>query len=194
MNHPWILTATGRKFHYGLHDPNEFYLPDIARSLSRICRFNGHLSDQYEDDIYSVAQHSVYVLRYLMIKKAPVYTYQWAVAHDAIESYWVDVVSPLKGLLPQYKLYEGKSETCFIRHYDIPYDDAVRAYVKGADYQLLLSEATALTEIPTALWDHPDVPDMTLHEIDPDFYPWRPKKARDELIAAFDQVGLMEKI
>ena len=192
MDYPWILTATGRKFHYGLHDPDEFYLPDIARALSRICRFNGHLSDRYEDDIYSVAQHSVYVLRYLQIKGAPERAHKWGVAHDGIESYWTDVVSPLKGLLPTYKLYEKGSEEVFVCKYDIPFCDDVKAYVKAADYQLLLSEAAELTETPAHLWDSPDAPDMTLHEIDPNFYPWRPKKARDELLAAFEEVGIKE--
>lgn len=192
MSYPWILTATGRKFHYGPHDPDEFYLPDIARSMSRMCRFNGHLSDKYANDIYSIAQHSVYVYRFLQLRQAPSRTYDWGLVHDAPEAYWIDIVSPLKSLLPEYKVYENESAKSLRKKYDILYDDDIHEYVKTADYQLLLAEAKELTEVPAELWDNPATPMMTLQEIDPDFYPWGPKKAREEFMGALEELSIKE--
>lgn len=193
MTHPYITTATGRKFHFGLHDPSEFYLPDIARALSRICRFTGHLSDKYADDIYSVAQHSVYVERLLVQREAPDYVRKWALTHDAPEYVWGDVNSPLKSLLPDYRNLENASAAAFRTKYGIPYDDGIEAYVKWSDIQLLYAEAAEMTIVPPWEWDQfPGRAEQTLYEIDPDFYPWGPKKARDEYLAALDNLGIKE--
>ena len=188
QQHPWILTATGRQFHFGLDDPNEFHIPDIARALSRICRYNGHLKDEYENDIYSVAQHSVYVLRFLKLTNAIKDSYQWGLLHDAIEAYWTDVPSPLKSMLPEYKAYESASEKVFINHYNIPYNEDIRAAVKYADYQILLAEAHEMTYAPE-LWDSLDDPHLSIYEIDPDFAMWRPVKARDTYLKEYAELG-----
>lgn len=193
MNHPYITTATGRLFHYGPHSPEQFYLPDVARALSRICRFTGHLSDKYEDDIYSVGQHSVYVLRLLQQRKAPKHTYKWGLTHDGPEYVWGDVNSPLKSLLPDYRSFENGSARAFQIRYGIPYDDDVKTYVKWADIQLLYAEAEELTVIPPWEWrDFAGRAEQSLFEIDPDFYPWGPRKARDEYLAALEELGIKE--
>ena len=195
MNHPYVTTATGRKFHFGLHDQDEFYLPDIARALSRICRFTGHLSDKYEDDIYSVAQHSVYVDRLLEQRGVPEYARKWAIIHDGPEYVWGDVNSPLKSILPDYRSFENGSAVALRRKYGIPYDDGIKAYVKWSDMQLLYAEAAELTVVPPWEWDNfPGRAEQTLFEIDPDFYPWRPKKARDEFLAACASLDIKEPV
>lgn len=54
----WIYTASGRKFWPLDPRPEEIDIIDIAHSLARICRFNGHTGP-----FYSVAEHSVRVAR-----------------------------------------------------------------------------------------------------------------------------------
>lgn len=182
---PWILTASGGQFHYLANDPDELHIPDMARALSRDCRYGGHLSDQFEDDIYSVAQHSVYVYRLLVLKGAPERVLPWAVAHDLPEGYWRDMMTPLKDVITEYRPLEDRTAETLRIKYGIPYDEEVESYVKWADMQLYFAERRHLL-VPAFLDDVP-VPEYHLDEIDPDFYLWRPKKARDELLATIEE-------
>lgn len=192
MNDHWILTASGRKFHYGVDNQHEYHLPDIAAALSRICRFTGHLKALYADSIFSVAQHSVYVLRILQKKKAPEKTWKWGLTHDAPEAYFGDMNSPFKRLLPGYVAHEDHGAVLFRRQYGIPYSDEIEAYVKWADHQAYFAESKMLTEIDMApdAWIHANEIEFTLRDIDPEFYPWRPKKARDEYLASCEELNI----
>jgi 5'-deoxynucleotidase YfbR-like HD superfamily hydrolase len=70
---------------------------DIAHALSALPRFGGHLNK-----FYSVAQHSVMCAmraNSLEDKKA-------ALLHDASEAYMLDIPTPIKAKLPDYKIYE----------------------------------------------------------------------------------------
>ena len=182
---PWIRTADGARFHYLNFDGNEYDVDVAAAALSRITRYAGHIKDEFDDDIYSVAQHSVYVFRLLLKKKAPAYTFPWAITHDMPEAYFIDMPSPLKMLIPDYGAMEDRSAAAMRKTFGIPYDDNVEAYVKWADNQLYFAERLVLTEIPEGEMDLSPAPEFTLEEIDPDFYLWRPRKARAEYQRAF---------
>lgn len=97
---PHILTYTG--LHFPLLKPEYFHfnILDIAHALSQLCRFTGHTSS-----FYSVAQHSVMVASLVPADQALA-----ALMHDAAEAYLGDVSSPLKALLPDYKLIETNVE------------------------------------------------------------------------------------
>lgn len=75
-----LLTATAQDVHW----------PDIARQLARIPRFGGCT----DDGIYSVAQHSVAVMRLV-----PPAARGHALLHDAHEAYVGDMITPLKRAL-----------------------------------------------------------------------------------------------
>jgi len=182
---PWILTASGGQFHYLDNNPEELNIADMARAMSRDCRYGGHLSDEFEDDIYSVAQHSVYVYRLLVRKGAPLRTLPWAIAHDLPEGYWRDIMTPLKDVLSDYRANEDRTASLLRNRNGIPYDDEVEHYVKWADMQLYYAERHHLL-VPAHL-DNVPVPEFHLDEIDPEFYLWRPKKARDELLNAITE-------
>lgn len=71
---------------------------DIAHALSALPRFGGHLNK-----FYSVAQHSVMCamrVNSLEDKRA-------ALLHDASEAYMLDIPTPIKAKLPDYKIYEA---------------------------------------------------------------------------------------
>lgn len=185
---PWIRTADGGRFYYLDYDGSQYDINVAAASLSRLCRYAGHLSmmkPEFDDDIYSVAQHSVYVFRLLKMMDAPKYTYPWAITHDVPEAYFLDLVSPLKGLIPDYGVMEDRSANSFRNHFGIPYDDNIHEYVKWADYQLYFAERITLTEVPKGDEDFTPMPQLTLEEIDPYFYLWRPKYAREQFKLAF---------
>lgn len=184
---PWILTASGRKFFYLSDDPDQFNVEDMASALSRVCRYGGHLSEKYADDIYSVAQHSVYVYWLLLKTGAPTRVLPWAIAHDMPEAYWTDVPSPLKSLLPNYKQMENNSAGILRKRFGIPYDEEVEHYVKWADMQVLYAESRELTSIPSELWDDGIQSEFTLEDIDPHFCTWRPLMARKMFLSAYEE-------
>jgi len=90
----WIQTYTGGKFYPLDPRPEEIYIEDIAHSLARTCRFNGH-----GQAFYSVAQHSC-----IVSSQVPAPDKLWGLLHDSAEAYIGDMVSPLKNL-PEFTFY-----------------------------------------------------------------------------------------
>lgn len=128
-------TCTGRTIDLNDPDPESLHIDDIARSLSRICRFGGHSSA-----FYSVAQHSVLIAA--LCKPA---FGQWALMHDAAEAYLGDVIKPLKVLLePHYRLIEERFEAAIIKRFDILYDTGIKKEIKRLDSLMLEYEHEAL--------------------------------------------------
>jgi len=80
----FIQLSSGRAYPFAT--PGPIPIEVIARSLSRICRFGGHLRE-----FYSVAQHS-YLVASLVAPELRAH----ALLHDAGEVVIGDIVSPLK--------------------------------------------------------------------------------------------------
>lgn len=136
---PCILTSTGRYFYFDKPDPQTVDIQDIATALSRICRFTGHTHQPY-----SVAQHSVYV-SYLVPKE---YALQ-GLLHDAAEAYLGDVSSPLKQMLPEYKVIERHVEQAICVRFGLPFP--LHPSIKQADLRMLVTEKRDLMPKPTAV-------------------------------------------
>jgi uncharacterized protein len=89
----WIGTFSGTKFWPLEPRYEEISIEDIAHSLSRQCRFNGHCGP-----FYSVAEHSIEVSRAIPIKLLHWEEVAlWGLMHDAAEAYLSDIVRPIKG-------------------------------------------------------------------------------------------------
>jgi hypothetical protein len=72
-------------------------IEDIAHALSMQCRFGGHLPE-----FYSVAEHSWYCHKLVRQEKNKLA----ALLHDASEAYLLDIPSPIKKNLSNYKEIE----------------------------------------------------------------------------------------
>jgi hypothetical protein len=123
-----ILTSSGNYFHFDNPELHPFSIEDIANSLSKICRFTGHVSH-----FYSVAQHSVYVSRLL-----PIELRLQGLLHDAAEAYVGDVSSPLKRRLPNYKEIEHRVERALNAQFGLPFP--LDPLIKEADLRMLSAE------------------------------------------------------
>jgi hypothetical protein len=189
----WIQTASGKRFFYDDVTPQQFDVEDMAAGLSRLCRYNGQLKDgpELEDEIYCIAQHSVYVYWFLRdhVPNCPEEALPWALLHDAVEGYYTDMPSPQKAMNPEYKAQEAWAEKMFLHAYGIPYNEEIHDFVKYSDIQILWAESQEMCAIPSDLWDIPGLPETSLRTLDPDFYYWRPKKARAEYMKAYAEIS-----
>ncbi len=120
-------------------------MKDIAWSLSRIARFNGHTLGVHP---YSVAQHCVWVAqatqRYFHTDPL---TTQQALLHDAHEAYTGDICSPLKSLHqlnPVSEIENRLQEKIYIA-LDIPEPTSLaESIIKTCDQYALACEARHL--------------------------------------------------
>ena len=92
-------------------------LGDIIHSLSNTCRFGGH-----SPEFYSVAQHSMMVANYVMANPhATEDNIRQALLHDAAEAYLVDMPSPLKALMPEFRKLEDEIMAVIAKRFRLEY-------------------------------------------------------------------------
>ena len=139
----WIQTASGHRFHPFAPNTTFIHMKDIACGLSKAARFAGQTDVDLPDLAYSVAQHSVYVSK-LVSPRAKM----WGLMHDAPEAFIVDLATPIKFWLPEYKEMEDGIHAAIILQHDIEIDDEIHAEVKAADNWMLHQEGAQLMHDP----------------------------------------------
>ena len=141
-------------------DPDSIKIEDIAHALSRLPRFGGHLNRPY-----SVAQHCVLCSEMAKTKKDK----KAALLHDGSEAYLLDMPTPIKARMGEYKQYEDKLMTVIFKKYGLEWP--LNEKVKKIDRKMLLIE-----------WDRLAVTD------DKNFKVWSRNKAKKEFLKAFKQL------
>lgn len=135
----WMQTYSGRQFWPLDPRADEIHLPDIAASLSKMCRYAGHTLDHY-----SVAEHSVLMMRHLRDHGHGLDVLRWALLHDASEAYLVDVPRPVKPFLPGYREHEAALMAVVAKRFGL--SPEMPAAVHAADNCILADEkAQAMT-------------------------------------------------
>jgi 5'-deoxynucleotidase YfbR-like HD superfamily hydrolase len=152
-----IRTVSGQYVNVFEPNPATIVIEDIAHSLSMQCRFGGHLPQ-----FYSVAQHSVYCA-YESVKSDPLA----ALLHDASEAYLLDIPSPIKARLSNYKEIEDRLMLVIAAKFGFEYPLA--ADIKKVDAELLRYE-----------WEH-----IMLNSQNPTAYCWEPKTAKERFLETF---------
>jgi 5'-deoxynucleotidase YfbR-like HD superfamily hydrolase len=163
---------------------------DVALSLARKVRYNGWLAGDI-NDLYSIAQHSVYVG---LTMEAKAREFDWdeanikragllGLTHDVPEYVLSDVVTPLKVLLPDYQKIEHLWEPVCFDWAGCPNVTAEEAeFIKWADRTVLLQEMVqfgrSVQWARDGGWEEPIVP---LFE---KFYGpvWKPQQSHDTFI------------
>lgn len=149
----WMGMASGRKFWPLDPRAEDVEIDDIAQALSNVCRFGGRCID-----FYSVAQHSVWVARYVEREwpDRPLLALH-ALMHDAAEAYLGDVVRPIKPamVVERDNTYEpfARTEARVMRaicmRFAMPAPTGFElALIKDADNVALATEARALMGDP----------------------------------------------
>jgi hypothetical protein len=164
-NNVYLTTYTGRKFFPLNPEPHQIDIEDIARGLSKICRFCGQIKD-----FYSVAEHSIEVMHLVPheLKLA-------ALLHDASEAYISDIPSPLKRQLEDYQKVEGLVEMAIDSKFGISWEDpSYWEIVKWAD--------TFMVKVELLRFHGPEVYNQWFGEPTPDVLAYdRPLGLRHDL-------------
>lgn len=87
----FVTTHSGRAVSLSEPDPATISIRDIACALSRINRFNGATVLPV-----TVADHSLNVMKYMALRKAPPELQMLGLLHDAHEAYLGDIISPVR--------------------------------------------------------------------------------------------------
>lgn len=157
---PVIRTFSGKWVNVFAPSGDSICIQDIAHALSHQCRFGGHTHTHY-----SVAQHSVHCCQ--MIKREHKLS---ALLHDASEAYMVDIPSPIKKNLENYKEIEDGLMK-------------VIADVFGFQYPLHKDIHTVDNLMLQIEWDNIFEGKKTV----PDFTFYSPEKSKKEFLELFNQ-------
>lgn len=151
----YIRTHNGHTFRMAADaiSANRVDLDDIATSLAKQCRFNGHVPG-----FYSVAEHSV-IVSYLVPPELALL----GLLHDAAEAYLGDIISPVKQHCPWVNKMEGATLQHIFNH--LALDDLIYATgednrrVKEADLTALAIEFRHFHRwLPDFLEGYPSLP------------------------------------
>ena len=142
-----ICTASGLEFFPLSPRAADVRLADIAHALSHIARFAGHTSQ-----FYSVAQHSVHVVRIMQVRDASWEALRLGIVHDAAEAYLGDIPSTIKRTeaFRGYRLAERRVEAAIWDAFAIMPTTTELDRVKAADRAALEDERAAL--MPACDW------------------------------------------
>jgi hypothetical protein len=139
---PSILLSNGRYFDYTAPDPSVFDIEMIAGALSKQCRFSGQTRR-----FYSVAEHSWWASRAVPPEDA-----LEALLHDGAESVIVDVPTPLKTLLPEYRAIEEAAHAAVAERFGLRFP--FPASVIHADKVMLATEKRDIMPPTDEVWPH----------------------------------------
>lgn len=127
-----IRTFTGKEINVFEPHSDMIDVRDVAHALSYHCRFGGHLPE-----FYSVAQHSVFAANQVDDQ----YKLQ-ALLHDASEAYLLDIPTPIKRRLGDYKEVEDNLMRVIAQKFGFQYP--LHDKVKEVDASMLEWEWNSL--------------------------------------------------
>ncbi|MCK1568948.1 phosphohydrolase [Bradyrhizobium sp. 173] len=135
----WIQTYSGKKFWPLDPRPEDVDIVDIAHALSMQCRFGGHCLR-----FYANAEHSVYVSHHCGADALV------GLLHDGSEAYLLDMLSPIKAFMPDYKAAEKRCQAVVYRAFGLP--EITPESVKVADRRLLKTERMQIMTPSAEQW------------------------------------------
>ena len=164
-----IQLRSGRYFNLLEPDPAVLTVDDIAHALSNTCRFGGHVRE-----FYSVAQHSV-LASYLV----PLSMRLDALFHDASEAILVDMPTPVKALLPEYRVLENTIQQSIAAHFGARHPKP--HLVELADRKMLATERRDLMPDCGIEWEilRGVTPMQDIIE------PWQPDRAYEAFLIVY---------
>lgn len=159
----WVQTYTGKQFFPLNPDVNSICIEDIANSLGKICRFNGHTTR-----FYSVAEHCLHISFCASKENA-----LWGLLHDATEAYLIDMPRPLRPVLNGYKQIEERLCRCIATKFNLSWP--IPEEIKKLDTQILHDESNQVMSVKPKAWPQLIYPPLGIQIIGME---WREVTAR----------------
>jgi hypothetical protein len=193
----WVQTHTGLAVDLMNPQGDTIHPKDIAVSLARLARFNGHTIDTF-----SVAQHSVLVLQIVdsdpwlkrgdFFDAAPPGLRLAALLHDGHEAYCGDITSPvasLPGFAAPVAQLKNRLQRAIHRRFGLPevLPAEWRATLKRADAVALATEKRDLMAPEPRSWG--DLPPAFEHSLDLGYRYWLGAQFEPLLRALAAEVG-----
>ena len=179
----FLITHSGIKFDLVNPAPEMVNIEDIAVSLSRTARFNGHTKE-----FYSVAQHCVLVSK--IVESTHPELALAALLHDAAEAYVGDLISPIKRQVLKFACIEGRVAQAIGGRFGVSLEP-VSSAVKHADLQALACEASQYMGVEDLSdWYPEGLPDPEWALEDP----LPPAKAREAFLGRFHADWIIRRI
>ena len=185
-----MQTYSGKVVDLKAPTPDMISIVDIAHALSMTCRFGGHCKK-----FYSVAEHSVWVEvagrseGYFTNITPTCWEHCLALLlHDAAEAYIGDIITPVKGLVPDF----AHLENAWLRAIEVNFGlgtllTSPSPIVRRADRTTLEFEAIELLNPSASSMIPPDpqhIPTMA-GPLSGMFQCWNPEQAKDEFLGRF---------
>lgn len=175
----FVETISGVRVNLEHPDPETIHLEDLARHLSRLCRYAGGV-----EPFYSVAEHCV--------RTAALCTGRWqlpALLHDAAEAYIGDIPGPVRRLpgLWGFDAVEERLQAAIELRFRLPLCALRSVVVDVADRRMLALEAVALKNASLDAWGIPAdfAPTFAdVHELRASAG-WTPPEAEARFLSAF---------
>lgn len=175
----WMQTYTGRQFWPLDPRPDDVDIRDIARSLSMMCRYAGHVRK-----FYSVAEHCCHIFDAVADLDDEVRL--WALLHDASEAYLVDVPRPVKPHLTNYREIEDAVMQSVAQRFGLM--SPMPGVIKDLDRRILADERAQIVGATAHEWcDCGPALDITIHG-------WAPAQAESEFLRRMDACASAVKV
>lgn len=178
-----VRTHSGLFFDFVDPDPDTVTAEDIARALSRKPRFNGHMNC-----FYSVAQHACLVSSLagfyaIQTQEPDIGSFIWAgLHHDDSEYVMADVPTPLKRLLPEYKVIERRVQGVINKKWGLSEDADEHPIVKKADTAALFMERDQMIDSSVRWAIEDQHPGISMLEFWPEFQAWDSEQAMEKYL------------
>jgi 5'-deoxynucleotidase YfbR-like HD superfamily hydrolase len=171
---PWMQTIGGRAVDLLSPRPDQIELSDIAASLDRLPRFNGHTQER----VWTVTKHSHLVanlLTHVIPEEEDPHLRLAALLHDAHEAYTGDITAPMKAALcslvgydpikPIAKRLQGVIHARF--HLPVGLPSAWGEAIHRADLMALHMEKRAFMAPEPRPWVYlPEIPEDAEEELE----------------------------
>lgn len=145
---PWLATSTGNMWSILEPDKSDVHLIDIVVGLARTCRYGGQIRE--DADFYSVAEHCTLMVKW-MLANAMLHFREDALKvllHDASEAFLGDIPTPLKALIPAYKVIEDRCQDVIDAAFGLDAAKITHAEIKNVDIRIRDDERSAMIAEP----------------------------------------------
>lgn len=174
-----FLLYEGAYYDFLEPDADTFSIEGIAKRLSKICRYTGSVHE-----FYSVAEHSVLAAEMAERFDVSAMAVFQALMHDAPEHVLNDLSSPLKSLLPFYRVLEKITWDVICEKFDMP--TVMHRRLKEIDQLMYEWERTGISY-------HEKLPNEKYRSQEYEIEAWPPQRAEKEFLSAFDRYSDMKE-